>query len=89
MAEAAPVCGRPGWGCSATEIGASLEDVDALARGRRRSRGPHRGGALPDAGHGFFRDGSADYDDAAAADGWLRLLDWFADRLTTGATETA
>ena len=31
----------------------------------------------PDAGHGFMRDGSADFDEAAAADAWTRLLAFF------------
>jgi carboxymethylenebutenolidase len=40
------------------------------------------------AGHGFNRDGSHDYVADAASDAWLRTLDWFADNLTTGATES-
>jgi carboxymethylenebutenolidase len=35
----------------------------------------------PDAGHGFMRDGSADFDEAAAADAWARLLAFFARNL--------
>lgn len=41
----------------------------------------------PDAGHGFHRDGSPDHVPDASADAWMRTLDWFADRLTTGATD--
>jgi carboxymethylenebutenolidase len=41
------------------------------------------------AGHAFNRDGDASYVEEAAADGWMRTLDWFADNLTTGATESA
>ena len=40
------------------------------------------------AGHGFNRDGSDSYVPEAAADAWMRTLDWFADNLTTGATES-
>jgi carboxymethylenebutenolidase len=35
----------------------------------------------PDAGHGFMRDGSADFHDDAAADAWKRLLAHFAEHL--------
>jgi carboxymethylenebutenolidase len=40
----------------------------------------------PAAGHGFHRDGTA-YVEDAASDAWMRTLDWFADTLTTGATD--
>lgn len=35
----------------------------------------------PDAGHGFFRDGSASYDPGAATDAWHRLLGMFHEHL--------
>ena len=35
----------------------------------------------PDAGHGFMRDGSSSYDEAAATDAWQRLLTFFAKHL--------
>ena len=35
----------------------------------------------PGAGHGFFRDGADDYDEAAAADAWARLLRHFGSHL--------
>ena len=34
-----------------------------------------------EAGHGFMRDGSANYDEAAATDAWGRLLEFFATNL--------
>ncbi len=34
-----------------------------------------------DAGHGFMRDGSSSFDDAAATDAWARLLEFFAVHL--------
>ncbi len=37
-----------------------------------------------DAGHGFMRDGSDSYDEAAAADAWRRLLTFFAAHLRVG-----
>ena len=40
------------------------------------------------AGHGFNRDVSDSYVAEAADDAWMRTLDWFADNLTTGATES-
>ncbi|HEY8217234.1 MAG TPA: dienelactone hydrolase family protein [Acidimicrobiia bacterium] len=35
----------------------------------------------PDAGHGFMRDGSPNFDEQAAADAWTRLLAFFAQHL--------
>jgi carboxymethylenebutenolidase len=35
----------------------------------------------PDAGHGFMRDGSSSYDQAAALDAWSRMLRFFAEQL--------
>jgi carboxymethylenebutenolidase len=35
----------------------------------------------PDAGHGFFRDGSENYNEAAALDAGTRLMDFFAEHL--------
>jgi carboxymethylenebutenolidase len=35
----------------------------------------------PEADHGFFRDGSENYDDAAATDAWARLLAFFGEHL--------
>ena len=34
-----------------------------------------------DAGHGFMRDGSTNYDEAAATDAWRRLLEFFGTHL--------
>ena len=39
----------------------------------------------PDAGHGFMRDGSANFDESAAADAWRRLLAFFGAHLGGGA----
>jgi carboxymethylenebutenolidase len=35
----------------------------------------------PEAGHGFMRDGSSSYDEAAATDAWHRMLTFFSDHL--------
>jgi carboxymethylenebutenolidase len=42
---------------------------------------PGRVTVYPTAGHGFFRDGSENYDAAAAADAWERLQAFFAEHL--------
>jgi carboxymethylenebutenolidase len=43
----------------------------------------HEGSVVvyPEAGHGFMRDGSDSYDEAAATDAWRKLLDFFAEHL--------
>jgi carboxymethylenebutenolidase len=42
---------------------------------------PGRVVVYPEAGHGFMRDGSPSYDEAAATDAWRRLLDFFGEHL--------
>jgi carboxymethylenebutenolidase len=42
----------------------------------------------PDAGHAFLRDGGPTYHEATAADAWMRMLDWFADNMMTGAAQS-
>lgn len=65
-----------------------VEDVERLRRAAAGTEVPVEIVRYPDAGHGFNRDGSDAYDEAAATDAWMRTLDWFADNLTTGATES-
>jgi carboxymethylenebutenolidase len=50
-------------------------DIEAVAT--------HHAGTVvyPHAPHGFMRDGSSSYDEKAAADGWTRVLDFFAAHL--------
>jgi carboxymethylenebutenolidase len=43
----------------------------------------------PDAGHGFMRDGSDNYDEEAATDAWRRLLDFFDQHLGVPAGSPA
>jgi carboxymethylenebutenolidase len=53
-----------------------LEAINAV-----RAHHPDDVVVYPDAGHGFMRDGSPDFDAAAAADAWDRLLAFFAQHL--------
>jgi carboxymethylenebutenolidase len=69
--------------------GIPVEDVEKLAAAAAEAEVATEVVRYPDAGHGFNRDGSSSYDEAAATDAWMRTLDWFADNLTTGATETS
>jgi carboxymethylenebutenolidase len=39
----------------------------------------------PEAGHGFMRDGSSSYDEAAATDGWKRMLSFLSTHLGSAA----
>jgi carboxymethylenebutenolidase len=65
-----------------------VEDVERLAAATADLDVPTEVVRYPDAGHGFNRDGGDSYVEAAATDGWMRMLDWFADNLTTGAVES-
>ena len=52
------------------------QDLDAV-----RAHHPDAVVVYPDAGHGFARDGSPSYDEAAGRDAWDRLLSFFAQHL--------
>lgn len=69
--------------------GIPVEQVDALAEAAATAEVHTEVVRYPDAGHAFNRDGDTPYVEAAASDAWMRTLDWFADNLTTGATESA
>lgn len=51
-------------------------DIEAV-----RAHHPDETVVYPDAGHGFFRDGSPDHDPAAADDAWARVTALFAAHL--------
>jgi carboxymethylenebutenolidase len=51
-------------------------DIEAV-----RAHHPDAVVVYPDAGHGFARDGSPSYDEAAARDAWDRLLTFFSQHL--------
>jgi carboxymethylenebutenolidase len=63
-----------------------VDEIEQLASAAAEADVPTEVVRYPDAGHGFNRDGSDSYVEAAAVDAWMRTLDWFADNLTTGAT---
>lgn len=48
------------------------DDIEAV-----RAHHPDETVVYPEAGHGFFRDGSPSYDEAAATDAWHRLTGMF------------
>ncbi len=88
MLEAAPALRAPWLGLFGDrDTGIPVEDVEQLRAAAARADVPTEIVRYPDAGHGFNRDGSPSHDATAAADAWMRTLDWFADNLTTGATE--
>jgi carboxymethylenebutenolidase len=90
LAEAAPGLRAPWLGLYGDrDRGIPVDEVEQLRVAAAAAEVPTEVVRYPQAGHGFNRDGSADYDAAAAADAWARALDWFADNLTTGATESS
>jgi len=57
-----------------------LEDVEALKARLAQGNAAARASEMvvyPDAGHGFLADYRPMYDEAAARDGWQRMLAWF------------
>jgi carboxymethylenebutenolidase len=64
------------------------DQVEQLAAAAARAEADTEVIRYPDAGHAFNRDTDGSYHEASATDAWHRTLDWFADHLTTGATET-
>jgi carboxymethylenebutenolidase len=64
-----------------------VAEVEQLARAAAAAEVRTEVVRYPAAGHGFHRDGTDPYVEDAATDAWMRTLDWFADTLTTGATD--
>jgi carboxymethylenebutenolidase len=64
------------------------EQADQLAEAAAKAEVPTEVVVYPDAGHAFNRDGGPSYHEPSATDAWHRALGWFADHLTTGATES-
>ena len=65
-----------------------VDQVERLARAAATAEVRTEVEIYADAGHAFNRDGGDNYVETAARDAWMRTLDWFADNLTTGATES-
>ena len=90
LVDAAPKLRAPWLGLYGDrDKGIPVEQVEQLSEAAAQAEVPTEVVRYASAGHGFNRDGSADHDEAAAADAWGRMLDWFADHLTTGATEVS
>jgi carboxymethylenebutenolidase len=88
LVELAPRLRAPWLGLFGDEDkGIPVDEVEQLAAAAGGADVRTEVRRYPAAGHGFHRDGSPSYARDAAADAWMRTLDWFADNLTTGATE--
>ncbi len=89
LAEAAPSLRAPWLGLYGDrDAGIPVDEVEQLRAAASEAEVSTQVVRYPQAGHGFNRDGSPAYHEASARDAWMRMLDWFADNLTTGATET-
>ncbi len=62
-------------------FGGRDEYIPATAIEAVQAHHPDRVVVYPEAGHGFMRDGSDSFDEAAAADAWTRLLAFFDEHL--------
>jgi carboxymethylenebutenolidase len=69
----APVLGLYGG----SDQGIPLETVDEMKRALKAADSPSAMVVYPDTPHAFFADYRASYRQAAAEDGWNRLLAWF------------
>jgi carboxymethylenebutenolidase len=72
----------------ATDPGIPVEQVQQLEVAADDAEWPTEVIVYDDAGHAFHRDGGPQHHEPSADDAWRRTLDWFADYLTTGATES-
>ena len=88
LVEAAPRLQAPWLGLYGDQDEAiPVEQVERLAAAAATAEVPTEVIRFPAAGHGFNRDGAPSYHQDSAIEAWKRMLDWFADYLTTGATE--
>jgi carboxymethylenebutenolidase len=89
MVEAAPGLRVPWLGLYGDkDRGIPVSEVEQLADAAAKAEPRTEVVRYPGAAHAFNRDIGPAYDEAAASDAWMRMLDWFADNLSTGATET-
>ena len=90
LVDAAPKLRAPWLGLYGDrDSGIPVEQVEQLREAAAQADVPTEVVRYEAAGHGFNRDGSDAYDEAASTDAWERMLDWFARHLTTGATEVS
>jgi carboxymethylenebutenolidase len=89
LVELAPLLRAPWLGLYGDDDrGIPVDEVERLAAAAAEAEVRTEVRRYAGAGHGFNRDGSDAYVREAADDAWMRTLDWFADSLTTGATES-
>jgi carboxymethylenebutenolidase len=89
LVELAPLLRAPWLGLYGEEDqGIPVDEVERLAAAAAEADVRTDVRRYAGAGHGFNRDGSDSHVPEAADDAWMRMLDWFADNLTTGATES-
>lgn len=89
LVELAPLLRAPWLGLFGDEdAGIPVDQVEQLAVAAESAEVRTEVRRYAGAGHGFNRDVSDSYVAEAAEDAWMRTLDWFADNLTTGATES-
>jgi len=89
LVELAPLLRAPWLGLYGDDDqGIPVDEVERLATAAAEAQVRTEVRRYADAGHGFNRDGGPSHVRDAADDAWMRTLDWFADNLTTGATES-
>jgi carboxymethylenebutenolidase len=89
LVELAPLLRAPWLGLYGDDDqGIPVDEVERLAAAAAEAEVRTDVRRYAGAGHGFNRDGSDSHVPEAADDAWMRTLDWFADNLTTGATES-
>jgi carboxymethylenebutenolidase len=69
----APVLGLYGG----KDTGITADSIEKMRAALKESKQPTEIHVYPDAGHGFNADYRPSYNQAAAQDGWKRMLEWF------------
>jgi carboxymethylenebutenolidase len=69
----APVLGLYGG----KDTGITADSIEKMRVALKESKQPTEIHVYPDAGHGFNADYRPSYNEAAARDGWKRMLEWF------------
>jgi carboxymethylenebutenolidase len=88
LVELAPRLRAPWLGLYGDEDqGIPVSEVEQLTKAAATAEVRTEVVRFAEAGHGFHRDGTPAYAEGAATEAWRLALDWFADCLTTGATD--